>query len=376
VNRQRVLSLLAVVAVLTTACDGGAAASPSPGAAAGSIPVGASAGTSSSQAPGGPSATPTAPLLRLALEGTTPIVGSAAGPIGHPYVLPAAAARDREGGYLLAIVWFGPEPGDQVVTVSRSDDGRDWEIGKEAIFTDLGMAVANPGPIPAALLRLDDGTWAMYGWSAPASREQYFSSWSATAKAPEGPWAISGQDIVAPGSPGGWDSQSATIGSVQPTEDGFLAWFEGQPPGRNLRGDIGLATSTDGLTWRKSDDATTTDGAFAESDPVVSRGICGAGTAAAVAQPSVERLGDGWVMVFGGHRQGRDEMDLYGALSDDGLTWRCAGGTPLLRFEDIPGSQGIHPIASMPMSDGSIGIIVESLRGNRSELWLATVTPA
>jgi hypothetical protein len=303
------------------------------------------------------------------------LIGSAAGPIGHPYVLPAAGARDPDGGYLLVIAWFGPEPGEQVVTLSRSSDGRDWEIGKEPLFTDLGMDLANPGPIPGELLRLDDGTWAMYGWAAHAVREGAFTSWRATAPEPGGPWTLDGEEILGLGPTGAWDSQAATIGAVQQTDDGFLAWFEGQPPGRNLRGDIGLATSTDGRTWRKFDDATTTDGAFTESDPVIARGICGEGSAAAVFQPQVERIDDGYVMVFGGFRPEREEMDLFGAVSDDGLTWRCAGETPLLRFEDIPGSEGLHSIASMPFEDGSIGILIESLRDNRSEVWLATVEP-
>jgi hypothetical protein len=377
VNWRRALPSLAIAVALTAACDGGSAASPSPtGAAVGSIPVGSPAGTSSSQAPGGPSATPTAPLLRLALEGTTPIVGSAAGPIGHPYVLPAAAARDADGGYVLFIVWFGPEPGEQIVTVSRSEDGRDWSIGKEAVFTDLGMDVENPGPIPAAVLQAEDGTWQMFGWAQQASNDRLFSSWRASAPEPEGPWKLEDPAMLTPGATGTWDSQTSSVGTVQRTADGYLAWYEGQPPGRSIRGDIGLATSADGIAWRKSDDATTTDRLHADSDPVIARGICGSGSELAVFQVQVERMGDGFAGIVGAFREGRDEMDIYGVVSDDGLTWRCGGETPLLRFEDIPGSQGIHTIASMPLDDGTFALILESLREGRSELWFATVEAA
>ena len=378
-TRRRALPGLALASVLAAACGSGPTASPSPsGAAVGSIPVASTAGTAAPVASDAASATPGAPaasLLRLALDTSGPIIASDAGPAGKPYVLPAGAARDSDGTYWLLIVWFGPEPGDQVVTLSHSEDGRAWTIGTEAIFTDLGMNVADPGPIPTSLLQLDDGSWAMYGWATRTSSTTTFWSWRAIAPAPEGPWTLDVESALAPGPSQAWDSETASIQSVQRTEDGYLAWYEGQPPGRSLRGDIGLATSTDGRTWRKADDASTADVAFAESDPVIRKGICGAGTEASVFQAQVERLGDRFMGTIGGFRAGREAMDIYGIVSDDGFTWRCGGETPLLRFEDIPDSEGIHTIASMPLDDGSFALLIESLAGTRSELWLATVEP-
>jgi hypothetical protein len=178
--------------------------------------------------------------------------------------------------------------------------------------------------------------------------------------------------VLVPGAGGTWDSQTASISSVQPTASGFAAWYEGSPPGFSLRGDLGLATS-DGLAWQKHDDPATTSTGFAASDPVVRRGICGIGTSLAVFQPQVELAPDGYAMVFGGFGRSREQMDLFGAVSGDGISWTCGTPEALLRPSGIPDSQGIHTIASFPMGDERYGLLIESLGEAHSDIWFATV---
>jgi hypothetical protein len=314
--------------------------------------------------------------VTLALDASGPIIKSTEGPAGHPYALPAAGASDGEGGYLLFIVWFGEAPGDQIVTVSRSNDGHAWTIGKDAIFTDLGMDLANPGPIPATARREADGTWRMFGWAAHATDSRRFSSWRASAPKPEGPWTLDSDLVLAPGTELAWDNQTAAVAEVQPTANGYGLWYEGQGLGSGIRGDIGYATSTDGLTWTKFDDPATTGAAFAESDPVMHHGMCGPASSLSIYQPQVEVTPGGYVAVVGSFGPGRETMDVFGATSTDGVTWLCGSETPILRAEDIPGSQGIHTIASMPMGEGRVGLILESLGDKHSDLWLATVEVA
>jgi hypothetical protein len=69
-------------------------------------------------------------------------------------------------------------------------------------------------------------------------------------------------------------------------------------------------------------------------------------------------------------------MDLFGATSVDGIDWRCGSMSPLLRPTDLPGSEGIHTIASMELEDGTTELIVESLGPSRSDLWSAIVDVA
>jgi hypothetical protein len=54
---------------------------------------------------------------------------------------------------------------------------------------------------------------------------------------------------------------------------------------------------------------------------------------------------------------------------------QCAAA-PILETADIPGSQGIHTIASLRLDDGTIALIVESLGDKHSDLWLATMAIA
>lgn len=373
--------LTAVAALVVVACQPAVAPSaPSATSVGSAAPATGSVspdGTSSAGSPAASSVETAYPsLLRLDLDTDGPFITPGDGPAGFGYALPAAAARDRDGGYVLFIVWFGEEAADILVTVSRSTDGRTWDVGTEPIFNDLGVGVADPGPIPTAAVQLQDGTWLLYGWAAEDDAGSSFSSWRARAAEPEGPWTLDGSQVLEPGGFGTWDSMMAVAASVHLEGDGYRMWYEGEVPGTEVRGEIGLATSPDGLAWQKWNDPATTDPARAASDPVIGSGICGAPTAQAVEQAQVERQRNGYVAVFGGFGAARAEMDLFGAVSPDGRAWHCAGSTPLLRAQDVPNSDGIHTIASLPLEDGRMAVIIESLTGERSELWWATVEVA
>lgn len=368
-TRRKPLHLV-LLAVLTAACGtgtSGPAVTPSGPTGSAAAPS-AGAGVSPPAASTGSAPAPTVALgpgVTLVIDATGPMIRSTDGPAGHPYALPAAASRDRAGGYVLFIVWFGPEPGEQVVTLARSEDGRTWRTGTEAVFTDLGMVLANPGPIPSSALQLDDDTWLLYGWAAHATDSRLFTSWRASAPRPEGPWSLDAETVLPVGSPAAWDSQTASIAGVHRTADGYVLWYEGQAPGSTIRGDVGYATSADGLTWQK------------RADPVIPRGLCGPGTTQAIFQPEVRTArGGGLLAVLGAFAPGRETMDLFGATSADGIAWRCSSETPILRPTDIPGSEGIHTIASMELVDGSTELIIESLGPSRSELWSAIVDVA
>jgi hypothetical protein len=326
----------------------------------------------------GPTLTPTAipELLGLTFDDSGPIIRPEDGPEGARYALPAAGARDRDGTYHLLIIWFGDEESDDppVVTSATSTNTRTWKVGKTPIAVAPGLLTTRPGPIPAALLQLDDGSWQLFGWAAETTNEYAYGTWRSSAAKPGGPWTLDQDVVLDPGRPGAWDSQTAAIGSVQRTANGFAAWYEGQPPGRTARGDLGYATSTDGLIWRKFNDTSTSSAAVFESDPAIPRGICGAGTAQAVYQPQVELAQrGGYLAAFGGFAPAGEQMDVFGGVSEDGAHWTCGTPEPLLTFAGVPNSQGIHSLASFPLGDGRMALLVESLHDRHSEIWLATV---
>ena len=374
---RRSLACLAVAAALATACSPGASPASPTGGAVGSVPVGSTArpvlpggsgGTGSSAGTGASAAptfagTPFPPRLTLTLEEALgPILSPNNGPEGYAYALPAAGARADDGTFVLFVAWFGALAGEVIVTVARSDDARAWTVDHDPIYTDLGLTLADPGPIPSEALQLDDGTWVLYGWGSSEADPNEISSWRASAPEPEGPWTLDEARVLEPGDAAGWDSQAVSIGSVARRGGEWLAWYEGQPPGSEARGDIGFATSADGLAWTK------------RSEPVIGRGICGEGTRLAVQQPQVEALGGGFVGLFGAYRAPRTPMAVYGATTEDGEQWECASLAPLVRDADIPSSRGIHTIASIPLDDETIGVFIESLSLDRSEIWLATLT--
>jgi hypothetical protein len=324
-----------------------------------------------------PTATPApiSELLRLTLDMDGPVIRHEDGPAGSVYALPAGAARARDGSYALLVVWFPADNGPSVRTLARSEDGRRWKVDKTPILTELGVGGTDPGPIPAALLDAGDDGWQLYGWADDPLRSPHFDTWRASASRLAGPWTLDRAHVIQTGRPGTWDSQTTGVRSVLRTETGFAAWYEGSPPGRTVRGDIGYASSVDGLAWEKYDDPSTTTAALAQSDPVVHTGICGQDTSVALFQPHVERDGDRFDMVFGGFGRSHEEMDLFGAVSDDGIVWTCGTPTALLKTSDVPDSDGIHTFASFPLDDGRIGLLVESLGPGHSDIWLATVEP-
>ena len=46
-----------------------------------------------------------------------------------------------------------------------STDAVTWtSVSDEPAWSNLGLGLAPPGPIPTSVLVTDDGTWVMYGW--------------------------------------------------------------------------------------------------------------------------------------------------------------------------------------------------------------------
>lgn len=303
-----------------------------------------------------------------------PFLRPSDGPDGSLWVTPAAGTRDRDGNLVLVIVWFDDGSSAPRITIATSPDGTAWNVGKSPILGDLDIGHPAPGPIPTAILQLDDGSWQLYGWAAEDASGSALWSWRTSAPSLDGPWKLDAEEILGPGPAGEWDSQVAAAGSVLRTDDGFAMWYEGEPPGSTNRGDIGLATSADGLTWSKADNPATAGRPFAMSDPVIPTWTCGEATSVAVEQPQIEHDGDGYVALFGGFGPADDQMGVFGAVSGDGRGWGCGTRAPLLTGDALGDGDGIHTIATIPLGDGRLGLIAESLAADHSELWWADVT--
>ncbi|HUE97880.1 MAG TPA: hypothetical protein VMN99_01425, partial [Anaerolineales bacterium] len=113
-----------------------------------------------------------------------------------------------------------------------------------------------------------NGTWILYfytlgesGFNGPGEIGR------ATAPAPTGPWTIDPDPLLRPGSRGSWDNVQVNGPNVLKSDDGYLMYYDALGNGNSSM--IGMATSSDGVQWKKYNDPATTDPAFAESDPVL-----------------------------------------------------------------------------------------------------------
>ncbi len=102
---------------------------------------------------------------------------------------------------------------------------------------------------------------------------------------------------------------------------------------------IGMAISSDGITWTKYDDPATADSPYAESDPVLQTGF-GDWRMETLRGASVRQTADGWEMFYSekGWTSGQT-VNAYRiglATSDDGIHWAKYEAFPILRSEDDP----------------------------------------
>jgi predicted GH43/DUF377 family glycosyl hydrolase len=96
----------------------------------------------------------------------------------------------------------------------------------------------------------------------------------------------------------------------------FKMWYSGIG---DVFGAIGYATSTDGLTWTRYDDA----GTPADDDPVLDHGEAGSPDSFAAADPAVLKDGETWKMWYTGDDSNKKRIAY--ATSPDGISWTKGG---------------------------------------------------
>lgn len=106
----------------------------------------------------------------------------------------------------------------------------------------------------------------------------------------------------------------------------------------------GMASSTDGITWKKYDDPVTDDHPFAESDPVLRDSPDGAWDDANTYMAFVYKDSNCYKMYYGGSTfiNHIEHTPLGFATSTDGIHWEKYPGNPIYSIKDDPysGSTG------------------------------------
>lgn len=217
-------------------------------------------------------------------------------------------------------------------------DGITWtEVTEKPVLTTAEVPYAGVAALASSALVEDDGTWVLYfyTWEDSSGSRSGGAIGRATAAEPTGTWVVAPEPVLTPGSAGSWDELQLTTPRVRKTDDGYVMYYSGFDSSGLRSGQIGMATSPDGITWTKYDDPSTTDAPYAESDPVfipTDEGFF-------VHQPNVVQAEGGWVMVYR-QADGAGNMQLYSALSEDGVQWERTSDTPIWTKDVIPNTRG------------------------------------
>lgn len=191
-----------------------------------------------------------------------------------------------------------------------SEDGVEWEQTSEdpVLHTD-DVPFAQRAALVSSVIVEDDGTWVLYfyTWNMSSGSFSNGDIGRATADNPQGPWTVDDDPVLTVGEDDEFDERGLAAPQVIRTEDGYLMYYEGFDARLNRH--IGLATSEDGINWTKSD-----------ANPLISpeQGWEGA----AVHQPRVVAVDDGYLMLYRGTTRSQQGMSLGVATSADGITWQ------------------------------------------------------
>jgi predicted GH43/DUF377 family glycosyl hydrolase len=266
-----------------------------------------------------PSATPApgAPTLAFTWpDGEAPAVTREQVGMGESYINPGAVI-EHDGTLHMFANLFTAWPGTVKVPHLTSVDGSTWELASdEPVMTSEDVPFTPSGHDVSSGFVTDDGTWVLVFTTVSGSEPWVIGL--ATAPAPEGPWTVLPEPVLT--ADGLEDADGGlTWPSVVRTDDGYAMYFT-IASGPHRGGPIGMATSTDGLTWTRRDEPVLT--AILESWELT-----------ALDRPRVARVDDGrYVMLYAG----RTLTDRGVAWSDDGVTWTRDGEAPAVSKDMYP----------------------------------------
>ena len=231
-----------------------------------------------------------------------------------PYVVAA------DGTYYLFYAATGAD-GQISIGYATSRNGRKWfRASAEPTFRPSTAGFDQFG-VTAPVVLLENGVWTLYYGALASADGRTTAVGMATADSPAGPWTRHPTPLLTVGPAGSWDSLAITPGSVIQTEGEWRLYYSGFSADQHIG--IGMATSRDGLIWRKYDDPATSSAAHANSDPI----LAGAGAGAwdeIVWAPFVVVQDDSWILVYHGDPiSNRNTLDIGigWATSDDGINW-------------------------------------------------------
>ncbi len=217
---------------------------------------------------------------------------------------------------------------------ATSDDGLHWEKSARNPVLVLDDEIAQHGASVAVPL-FENNSWVLY-ISLRTNTGSDESILRATARGPAGPWAVDETPIFS-ASTNRWDDVVIPDSLVR-LEDRYLLYYTGKHTASAAAASIGMAESSDGITWAKFNDPETGDEELAESDPLIMAGEAGHWDDASVMAGCVHRSEAGWEMFYSGLPAGEgslfEGMNIGYATSSDGIEWNRHAEGPILPSDE------------------------------------------
>jgi len=316
--------ILACSCLVLSACGGPGTASQIPSDA-----VSASASPATSESP---------PSVAFAWpDGAEPTVTRELAGLDERYINPGAVI-EHDGQLHMFANLFTAWPGRVRVQHLVSSDGASWTLAAlEPAIDSQDVPFGGLGADVSTGFVTDDGTWVLI-FETVSSLDPWVLG-RATAPSPDGPWTIDPEPILEGGPAGSWDAGGLSWPSVVRTEGGYAMYYTAtaQPGGSGV---IGLAESTDGLTWKKRE------------APVLEAQAEWEG--GSLDRPRVAVTPAGMVMAYAGALL----TDRGLAWSADGVAWARDGDAPAITQADFP-VEGRAWDAALLYRDGELHYYLE-----------------
>jgi len=363
---RRILFLVFIL-LLLSACA--APVTPVPTSIPTEIPI-----TPTSQATSTPQITAT-PVPFFTVYGDTPIVSKGQPGTWDDRFTDPGAVIYHEGMFHMFRNGFRGFPAESEVGYVTSSDGYTWtKQGEDPIIETKDVPYAKIAMYASSVL-WQDGCWELYFYTWDSRAFPSSSVIGRITQCVAGPalteWLPDPEPLLKPGAPGAWDEKQVFTPHVLKTDNGYVMYYSGTDHSGIQQ--IGMATSTDRVTWTKYNDPATTDKPFAESDPVFQpNSEKGAWDSAWVHQPRVFQTADGWMMIYRGtsDRNG-SVMKLGLATSTDGIHWERYVGNPIFKPSDIKDARQFW-FTNAVLKDDVIYLFVEGDISQTTQIYLAT----
>lgn len=270
-----------------------------------------------------PSQSPTAepePALPAGLEllRERPVVRP---PRSQRYVNPGAVVIDEDGTFHMFSNSFSAYPGKSRTDHLVSDDGVEWERpspAPEFVNSDVPYLDDFTTAFVTTVYVADNGTWVGYFYTFTGLATRGVVG-RVTAPGPEGPWRADPKPALVPGPKGAWDHVRLSQPSVVRDGDDLSLYYTGYDD--SGVGRIGVATSKDGVSWKRAD-APLFEGAAEWDEPGIS-------------DPQVIAIEDGLAMIY----RANPATAAFGiglATSDDGTNWHASDLNPVVDRDTVP----------------------------------------